>query len=409
MIKKSFCIILCILVVGMVFMPATSTYSAAIVTTGITGVVCALLSYYGISFASVGLTTSDIDGGIYDLLVEYAAYVGASISTLFPASNVVRGAASLISIGGTFLDSFFEFVTWLVYRNVSAGGTAGSISEGIRIVESTQIDGYPVMLYPGERYQWAANSDSPWIEITGNSSPVYIWWAISRVNSNWGTVQVYSVSSYSWAFHYWASNGSDYLTGQSTSGAYGYYNQLGNVWADRIMPKDGLYINNGFFAYDIAAAAPTISQGGTGLRITGTPAIPQVLPTDVTLGVTGLTSSDDTVDAAGEYVLSAVSSNVLSTTTINTAIPDGPFVSRGLESVFPFCIPWDLYHMYQSLDAQPVAPSFSWLISIDRLGISETISVDFSDWDDVAAVCRKMELLGFCVGLILVTRKLIRG
>lgn len=78
--------------------------------------------------------------------------------------------------------------------------------------------------------------------------------------------------------------------------------------------------------------------------------------------------------------------------------------------IFPFCIPFDIYRFFSCLAADPVAPKFTIpVITENSFGIPEySIEIDFAMFDTVAAVLRKMELLGFCVGLAFATNKLIK-
>lgn len=81
----------------------------------------------------------------------------------------------------------------------------------------------------------------------------------------------------------------------------------------------------------------------------------------------------------------------------------------GLMSVFPFCIPFDIYNFFDCLAAEPVAPSFEWRFYVPGI-CDETIELDLSDFDTVAQIVRTMELLAFIVGLAFVTRdKMIKG
>lgn len=78
--------------------------------------------------------------------------------------------------------------------------------------------------------------------------------------------------------------------------------------------------------------------------------------------------------------------------------------------IFPFCIPFDIYRFFSCLAADPVAPKFTIpVITENSFGIPEySIEIDFAMFDTVAAILRKMELLGFCVGLAFATNKLIK-
>lgn len=81
----------------------------------------------------------------------------------------------------------------------------------------------------------------------------------------------------------------------------------------------------------------------------------------------------------------------------------------GLASVFPFCIPFDIYAFFECLAAEPVAPSFSWRFYIPGI-CDEQITIDLQEFDSAAMILRTMELLLFIVGLAFVTRdKFIRG
>lgn len=99
-----------------------------------------------------------------------------------------------------------------------------------------------------------------------------------------------------------------------------------------------------------------------------------------------------------------------------TVTPDKPqyndseFTVQGLKEVFPFCIPFDLIDFINSLKADPVAPR--WTLSASFLGerfASNSIVIDLSKYNSLAALCRKTELLLFIISLILITRNIIKG
>lgn len=84
-----------------------------------------------------------------------------------------------------------------------------------------------------------------------------------------------------------------------------------------------------------------------------------------------------------------------------------PYTVR-LGDVFPFCIPFDIYHMVTLFAAEPEAPHAKWEFSLPFTGGSYEVEWDLREWDEVAALCRKLELILFCVGLAVVTSKLIK-
>ena len=77
--------------------------------------------------------------------------------------------------------------------------------------------------------------------------------------------------------------------------------------------------------------------------------------------------------------------------------------------VFPFCIPFDLYHMVTMFSAEPEAPHAKWEFSLPW-SPQEKYKVEWNlkEFDDLAELCRKLELVLFCVGLAVVTSKLIK-
>ena len=84
-----------------------------------------------------------------------------------------------------------------------------------------------------------------------------------------------------------------------------------------------------------------------------------------------------------------------------------PYIVR-LGDVFPFCVPFDIYHMVTLFAAEPEAPHAKWEFSLPFTGGTYVVEWDLQEWDEVAALCRKLELILFCVGLAVVTSKLIK-
>lgn len=77
-----------------------------------------------------------------------------------------------------------------------------------------------------------------------------------------------------------------------------------------------------------------------------------------------------------------------------------------LRDFFPFCIPFDVYDMLAILAAEPVAPKVDWVFNFGKFG-SYTFAVDLAKFDTVARLLRDFELLAFCIGLAMATKKLI--
>lgn len=78
------------------------------------------------------------------------------------------------------------------------------------------------------------------------------------------------------------------------------------------------------------------------------------------------------------------------------------------KTLFPFCVPFDLIEFLGVLNAEPEAPVIRWRFYVPRV-VDYEIEIDLSVFDSVAQIMRTMELLAFCIGLILLTRNIIRG
>lgn len=78
-----------------------------------------------------------------------------------------------------------------------------------------------------------------------------------------------------------------------------------------------------------------------------------------------------------------------------------------LREYFPFCIPFDLINLFSCFVAEPETPHF--LVAMSTGSQLEQTEINLSSWDNIASMVRTFELIGFILGLILVTRNLIRG
>lgn len=106
---------------------------------------------------------------------------------------------------------------------------------------------------------------------------------------------------------------------------------------------------------------------------------------------------------------SVVQEQVEETPTSSVSQNASDYQIPGLSSVFPFCIPFDIYNFFDCLAADPVAPSFEWRFYVPDI-CDETIEIDLAQFNTVAQIVRTMELLAFIVGLAFVTRdKMIKG
>lgn len=95
---------------------------------------------------------------------------------------------------------------------------------------------------------------------------------------------------------------------------------------------------------------------------------------------------------------------------VEPVVPRDSYTIPNLETVFPFCVPFDLVKIFTLFNAEPEAPHFTWKFYF-WVGEMKTydVEIDLSPFDSVAEILRLMELIGFMVFLTLKTRDLIRG
>lgn len=94
---------------------------------------------------------------------------------------------------------------------------------------------------------------------------------------------------------------------------------------------------------------------------------------------------------------------------VNENTSNDGFVLSGLEKVFPFCIPFDLYAFITLLEASPVAPVIEYPIYNPVSKSNEIITIDFSTWESVVVLFRYIFDFLFIIGLLLIARALIGG
>lgn len=90
-----------------------------------------------------------------------------------------------------------------------------------------------------------------------------------------------------------------------------------------------------------------------------------------------------------------------------------------IKKVFPFCIPFDLMHLFEVFDAEPEAPVFTIPIELkvdnpftgkSIVDYEDSIKIDLSDYEQPIKVIRIFEVIFFLIGLMLITRShMIKG
>lgn len=81
---------------------------------------------------------------------------------------------------------------------------------------------------------------------------------------------------------------------------------------------------------------------------------------------------------------------------------------RDLTLIFPFCIPFDLIHFFEVMNAEPVAPCFHIPFVVEPLNIDMDVELDMAFLEPAMEIFRWGELGLFIIGLIMATSKVIR-
>lgn len=143
---------------------------------------------------------------------------------------------------------------------------------------------------------------------------------------------------------------------------------------------------------------------------TSVSALPEYIP---------LTDSETETDTYTETVTDSITETVVETepdvpvpsptpgTGTDDGTADGDY-KTDLKMIFPFCLPFDLIHFLQALDAEAASPVFDVPIVIEPLNINMVYKLELSIFNDVMKIFRLGELGLFVLALIVGTRKMIR-
>lgn len=171
------------------------------------------------------------------------------------------------------------------------------------------------------------------------------------------------------------------------------------------------------------SAAGTLDVSG---QVVDTPAEPEVTsvptaaPGDIIGGLDTISGQLEGIDNTLTGVQEGVGEAVGQLEGINEGVgsisealevpttSEAPAFKFDLTTLFPFCIPFDIYRFVTMFNASPVAPHVQIPFNIPAIGLQYTFDLDFSSFDSVASVLRSVELIAFCVGLAILTSKVIR-
>lgn len=181
-------------------------------------------------------------------------------------------------------------------------------------------------------------------------------------------------------------------------------------------------INSGTYpdAYDVVVPGQTAGEDEAGNKvINGDIDVPV---SDIPVG--GVAEGDAVIDLPipGVTPVDKIGDVVIDTdipiddVIDDTTTPDPPKDDNnnklkydGWTTIFPFCIPFDLVRCFEVLKAKPVAPEWEYTLKVDSLNFEYTFHLNFDKVRPLVTIFRTGVLLTFIVGLILVTRNIIKG
>lgn len=181
-------------------------------------------------------------------------------------------------------------------------------------------------------------------------------------------------------------------------------------------------INSGTYpdAYDVVVPGQTAGEDEAGNKvINGDIDVPV---SDIPVG--GVAEGDAVIDLPipGVTPVDKVGDVVIDTdipiddVIDDTINPDPPTDDKnnklkydGWTTIFPFCIPFDLVRCFEVLKTKPVAPEWEYTLKVDSLNFEYTFHLNFDKVRPLVTIFRTGVLLTFIVGLILVTRNIIKG
>lgn len=140
--------------------------------------------------------------------------------------------------------------------------------------------------------------------------------------------------------------------------------------------------------------------------------VPKDIPTILENVSTGEISTTQAIEEAQSVPVDTTDTQAIAQAQTLVFSPSPEFQTYGLGDIFPFCIPFDIYHILISFVDPPKTPEFDIQLpdgGHDREGniTFYTQHVSFEQFDNIASLARTLELVIFGIGLAVITRSFI--
>lgn len=359
----------------------------------------AFLASIGLPLTATG-GSSAVTAGVTAIAGEYAVATGAAASgeaflgtvaagtAISTAGAIVLTATAAVAVGAL---AYWAYNKYFVdsHSNSIVVYSAGNTGKPAKLADGTSLQGYNCQfgviytLENGFTFLLAKDAEGG-LSIILNGSVV-------------GTVRP-SISS---SFAYY---------GFATAGFVNYYYSDGSY-----QYSDTLTTYNRDMWYVLESTLSLTNNDYT--------PIPEIAPSkqlELHVGASAGTTLEDLVQSIPEQVANNTLNVTYTIVSSDGGVPEvnpNPDVDApediapytvGLGEVFPFCIPFDVYHMVTMFAANPEAPAATWEFTLPWSGQECAVSWSLEEWDEVAKLCRSLELVLFCVGLAVATYKTIK-
>lgn len=358
-------------------------------------------------------------------------------------ADVIRGKLDTAS------ECWYSFKNWVKNDLLSSGG--GSVGYPIGLLSGSDIiSTAPINLSYTNGNFLSRQYDNILLAVNSSGALVYffcsydmdIFFTTNNVNNNWFISGVVNSNSSYWYRSFSASSNPSFFSGNMSNVAIG--NGSDTIYflgksvteipdfilpypAGTVVPEDEVF--SGAFAgvTDIglgsSIATDLPSEGVLDIPWENVGASAEAVDTAIDTAIDNVQSGTWSLDQYWEYVQNITNvyayditnnyllpndgNNETTEDKVQENVNRSAFVLAGLEKVFPFCIPWDIYAFVNLLVADPVAPVIEYPVYNPVTDSEEIIIIDFSVWEQQVIIMRYIFDFLLIIGLLLLARSLI--
>lgn len=419
--KVAISMVLIVAIVIMFSLGPVAQPAHAVAGTIIAGAVVAFMALSGISILTAGLTSAELQDWVSGKLDEWAADVGSPLDQLINSAGIGMTISGLLTIGTAAAQGINQFISWL--------------QNDMQIQDNDfqyVIQNPPYDLLDYFDFQNYGSWEVEGNVLSANEAGQGACWLTTKssVNKLEFTLYFYGLSVNETIIFNSVPQGTVFTDmvncGIGTTSNKGYLINYGPQGSVRFSWRgaESQYIRIGiqFWRYGTAnyhfdhlyIDDLSVPDDSSSLAIdTGVITVPQVTGEDKVFIDVGAAAGSTILETTEGILTDTAEGTLVVSGEVAAEEPEyiisGPVSVSGLDDIFPFCIPFDLYHFFEALAADPVAPNFEWHFTVPQLNFDQVIAIDLSAFNTVAQILRTMELLLFAVGLAFETRKLLRS